>query len=159
MQEAMPLFSGELKSGMKPAVRIWLVIVFLVGAWCLCVVWGHEYRTLNRLINARLVSNTQHCRRLYSTGHARESRHVFECASADILAADKGGIAFHFLDPEDGSMGRHFSESIRPLMDACIRPPVDWKKAEITHGDGRGLLSMLYRVNAGGRIFVVLEMF
>ncbi|MDZ4401581.1 hypothetical protein [Prosthecobacter sp.] len=148
-----------MSSRWKTAARILVAFLLLMGTWWLWVMRGHEGRTLGRLIDARVISQAHHCRLLFSTGHFRENRHVFECAAGDILDADKGGVAFHPVDFENENHARFFAERIRPLMDGCIQPPVDWKNAVVCNGEGKGLLTEVFTVKAGSRCFVVLDVF
>ena len=91
---------------MKTAARILVGLLLLMGTWWLWVVWGHESRTMDRLIAAKVVSPVNDCRLLFSTGYFRENSHVFECAPGDILMADKGGVILHPVDFENENHAR-----------------------------------------------------
>ncbi len=136
-----------------------MVIFVVVGTWWLWVVWGHEYRSVDRLVRLKVVSPVNHCRLLCSTGYSRENRFVFECEPGDILAADQGGILFRSVDLGDEHQATIFEERLRGLMDGCIQPLVNWKEAEIYTGDSEVLLAMVYTVKSGGRFFVAVDVF
>ena len=144
---------------MKTVACLLVVLFVLMGAWWLWVVRGHESRTWGRRVDARVVSAAHQGRLLYSTGYRHENRHVFECEPGDVLEVSQGGVAMHLVDFENEVQAIHFAERIRPLMDGCIQPPVDWPHAVVRHGDGAGLMSQTYTVKVGGRFFVVLDMF
>lgn len=136
-----------------------MVIFVVVGTWWLWVLWGHEYRSVGRLVRLKVVSPVNHCRLLCSTGYSRENRFVFECEPGDILATNKGGVRLVPVDLEEEGQSSIFADRIRTLMDGCIQPPVNWKEAEVCTGDSEVLLAMVYTVKSGGRFFVAVDVF
>ncbi|WP_395739939.1 hypothetical protein [Prosthecobacter sp.] len=135
-----------------------VAICAVVGAWWLWVVLGHEARAVGRLVDAGAVARVNHCRLLGSTGYMRENDHVFECAPEDVRAADAGGMEWGRIDLADEHDAALFFRA-RRLMDRYVQPPVEWDQAEAWYGDPQGLLGMAFRVNAGGRCYLVLEVF
>ncbi|WP_395753691.1 hypothetical protein [Prosthecobacter sp.] len=140
------------------AVLALSVLCTLAGSWWLWVVLGHEERTVGRLVDAGAVARVNHCRLLGSTGYMRENDHVFECALEDVRAANAGGMEWGRMDLADEHDEQLFLRA-RRLMDRHVQPPVAWDQAEVWYGDPQGLLGMAFRVNAGGRCYVVLEVF
>lgn len=140
-------------------IRGLLGLALLLGAWCLWVVHGHEARTWQRLVNAHVVDPAHHGRLLHSTGYWRENSHVFECPRSVLLPVEKDGVPFYPLDMANENHAAWLADGIRPLVDACVQPPLDWEHVQVWNAEGAGLLSQVFSIRAGDRHFVVLQVF
>ena len=73
------------------------------------------------------------------------------------MPAENGGLNFADMNFEEETQSRLFM-NVRKLMDACIDPPVDWKKVVTAGAVGLAPLpSFVVTVKFGDKVFVVLE--
>jgi hypothetical protein len=104
-----------------------------------------------------VVLKTHNCQLLYSTGYLKENTHIFECPPQDILSAEKGGLDYIQIIP-DQDKEWHFAR-IKALLDSRIKPEIDWKQATVRKADGKGILSIVYVVNCKNKCYTSLETF
>ena len=117
------------------------ITLTLAGVFILC--WlarctlGHESRTIDRLMQTGIISNSVGIKLIYSTGYTRENIHVFRVPTKSLNLNSA-----HLVDRQDQYQVGYI-ETARHHLEKYVKQAVDWDHAEVFEMEGSGILAFI----------------
>lgn len=120
------------------------VVALLVPAFMGWVVLGTPSRSVERLVNEKVVTSREGVELLWASGWLRENSNVYRCPKARLGMPVITGPGFNEVTGADlAEAGMPPNSDVKALLDRLVPGAIDWDRANVYTGEGDVLLTLI----------------